>query len=279
MEYTQFIIRNFKGIQEIHIDLDRSPRSPVFSLVGLNESGKTTILEAIHWLYDDSRINPEDLIPKSMLANFNGDISVEAKLRLSKEDQEKVGNFLWKKFYKFELETQINNISVKRIYSYIDSQKESGYLEWVIPLKGKSSRAKQVRKYQEGEKYWEQLKTFIESRFYPPIIYYENFLFDFPEKIYLKPKEGAELSPLDTRYKAVIQDVLTSVKKSLDVDKHLVKRYILGIKRPLEAALNSISSKVSKEVFDIWQELLKFEETSGMEISFGQDLKDDDKHL
>ena len=44
---------------------------------------------------------------------------------------------------------------------------------------------------------------------------------------------------------------------------------------PIEATLNRPGSKVTKEVFDIWKELLEVYRTSVMEISFGQALKED----
>src|SRR5690554_5189679 len=43
MKYTKFKIRNYKAIEELTIDLT----SNVIPLIGLNESGKTTILQAI----------------------------------------------------------------------------------------------------------------------------------------------------------------------------------------------------------------------------------------
>jgi len=44
---------------------------------------------------------------------------------------------------------------------------------------------------------------------------------------------------------------------------------------PIEATLNRPGSKVTKEVFGIWKELLEVYSTSVMEISFGQALKED----
>lgn len=42
--YRKFKLVNFKGVDEITLDLD----VPVTTLIGLNESGKTTILEGIY---------------------------------------------------------------------------------------------------------------------------------------------------------------------------------------------------------------------------------------
>lgn len=72
----RFILRNFKGAQEVKIDIFDGDEIPVTTLLGLNESGKTTILEGISNFVteDDStkslfklgpaRDNPTQYIPK-----------------------------------------------------------------------------------------------------------------------------------------------------------------------------------------------------------------------
>ncbi len=49
MKHTYFEVWNFKGIEHIKLDFSSSPNSNIYTLVGLNESGKTTILEAINF--------------------------------------------------------------------------------------------------------------------------------------------------------------------------------------------------------------------------------------
>ena len=48
MRYQSFRIQNFKGIKDTTVSLQTIGGAAVFALVGLNESGKTTVLEAIH---------------------------------------------------------------------------------------------------------------------------------------------------------------------------------------------------------------------------------------
>jgi predicted ATP-dependent endonuclease of OLD family len=48
MRFIGFEIENFKGIQKSSLDFSKVPHANIFTLVGLNESGKTTILEAIN---------------------------------------------------------------------------------------------------------------------------------------------------------------------------------------------------------------------------------------
>lgn len=67
MKYTKFIIKNFKGIKgELERDLTKLPSSNIFTFVGLNESGKTSILEAINLLQtSSSKEDAHKLIHKS----------------------------------------------------------------------------------------------------------------------------------------------------------------------------------------------------------------------
>ena len=69
MRYTKFEIQNFKGIKDLTIDLSKQPFNRIHTFVGLNESGKTTILEAIYTTmirYDKSTVHK--LIPIPTMA-------------------------------------------------------------------------------------------------------------------------------------------------------------------------------------------------------------------
>lgn len=88
MKYKSFYIKNYKGIKYLTLDLHKDPRTNIITLVGLNESGKTTILEAISIFYNEPM--PEDvhkLIPKSRKFNFTDTIEVHATLELDSDDE------------------------------------------------------------------------------------------------------------------------------------------------------------------------------------------------
>ena len=70
MKFTYFRFKNFKGIEDERLDLVRSPTSSVYTLVGLNESGKTTILEAINYF----AYKPESLDALNLESSDIGDI-------------------------------------------------------------------------------------------------------------------------------------------------------------------------------------------------------------
>jgi hypothetical protein len=105
MRYLYFDIRNFKGIEHVRLDLSKAPQSRIHTLIGLNESGKTTILEAIdRWSYREAldalsvpgyaQQDVHDLIPISKRGNFNGKISITAGVALDGGDQSQIAKIL-----------------------------------------------------------------------------------------------------------------------------------------------------------------------------------------
>jgi predicted ATP-dependent endonuclease of OLD family len=93
-----FNIKKFRGIENLTIKLPSSgARGGVVTLLGLNECGKTTVLEAIsNFLTRDAemqkiflkpgKIIPEEMIPLKDISNFNRSISIQASVRLDASD-------------------------------------------------------------------------------------------------------------------------------------------------------------------------------------------------
>ena len=87
MKYTKFTIENYKGIKKLDLDLSIQPDHKIYTLVGLNESGKTTILEAINdFEFEVSDTQKHLLIPKSSAGGFTGKIVIKAILQFSDDD-------------------------------------------------------------------------------------------------------------------------------------------------------------------------------------------------
>ena len=121
MRYTKFTIKNYKGIPEITLDLKQKPQTRIFTLVGLNESGKTSILEAIN-LFEEgiSKQNAHTLIPKSRKYSFSDSISVEAELELSEEDLEYIKDYLQSHYNFYLSDFEKGKILLSRdIYKYL----------------------------------------------------------------------------------------------------------------------------------------------------------------
>ena len=57
----------------------------------------------------------------------------------------------------------------------------------------------------------------------PRIIYYKDFLFDFPEKIFLDIN-NTNLSPTEKIYTRVFEDIVRSAGDNLTIGDHIISR-------------------------------------------------------
>ncbi|MEO8768799.1 MAG: AAA family ATPase [Ferruginibacter sp.] len=95
MKYTKFEIDNFKGIDSIELKLTNNR---VISLVGLNESGKTTIMEALNTFYviskgkSISESEKNSLRPKGI--DFTGEILLKATVEYEQDDLKKLQEYI-----------------------------------------------------------------------------------------------------------------------------------------------------------------------------------------
>jgi ABC-type cobalamin/Fe3+-siderophores transport system ATPase subunit len=140
VKYTYFHIQKFKGIGDVRIDLRSEGGPSIVTLVGLNESGKTTILEAIHSFSPDQettvllsgktleRVPPESLIPRHNQADFTGDISVIAGIDWTKADRERVARgVLSQHGIVIDIDSLPNEFTVERKITYKLSKNVATY--------------------------------------------------------------------------------------------------------------------------------------------------------
>lgn len=260
MRYTQFRITNYKGIREpLELDLDIQPDNKIYTLIGLNESGKTTILEAINdFEFEVPESERHLLIPKSEAGGFSGEISIKANLRLTPDDQERIRAHILKATPAKEIEIG-EEIILERRYDFENSLPNgtSYTYEPFVHIR-KTQKSPLVDLSDDID---EGLWTFIRGNLLPEIMYYRDFLVKLPHKIYLEPK-----SALERRYVAIIEDVLTSINASYNVQNSLLTRLsdpTPANSQALEAVENELAAKISNVVFEAWN---KIQQVSKKEI-------------
>lgn len=286
MNFLYFKIKNFKGIEDITLNLSKSPKHNVYTLVGLNESGKTTILEAINFFnFKNESLYPvqlkgyndiHELIPINKRDNFNGSISIEVKLELDEQDE----HFLKQSSKKdaYIINEDVGSFTIKQIHEF----KNSKYIapaktEIDIKVGGYNKKTKQqvtVPKKHIDTKVKDYLKNLI-----PSILYFPNFLFDFPNKIYLENYDNIDNKKHEF-YRTIVQDILDSLENDLNIEGHILARVKSSQsydKKGLESVLSKMSSKVSQVVFTAWDTIFgkKF---SKKEININCD-KDDSNRI
>jgi AAA15 family ATPase/GTPase len=267
MKYKSFYIKNFKGIKELTIELDKQPISNIITLVGLNESGKTTILEAINVLNND--INDKDvhkLIPKNRKFSFNDTIEVHATLEFDEKDEKTIEKF--SKSLGFRTIQPFKYLNEKIVYKfkdsiYLDKDSESDYF-CDFNLIGCKERERNPRKYNDNSSEFNKMFGFIYKELYPTIIYYPNFLFDFPNRIYLE-KSDKEDKEQET-YRRVLSDIMDTFNEGLKIEDHIINRLKVkneGAQEALESTIERMSKQITDVVFLAWGQMFN---SKGKEI-------------
>jgi recombinational DNA repair ATPase RecF len=256
MRYTKFIIKNFRGIQELTLDFEKQPTSKIITLVGLNESGKTSILQAINLLQHDlPKEDRHKLIPKKNKLNFTGSVSVQGFLLVSQTDNALIS----KKIKEWDIESikPINEIKIERDYKYKDSQFIESKNYWTLPVEIKKKGSNEFTKIDAKSDDWQKIIAYLRDEMIPKILHYSDFLFDFPTKIYLD-KDSSEAKK-QGQFRDVIQDILTSIDKELSIDDHIIKRLndkSDAAQESLDHTLSKMSSQISKVVLGAWKNIM-----------------------
>ena len=282
MKFTAFNIQNYKGIIDTTISLNGNKGS-IYTLVGLNESGKTTILEAINnFRHDVDGIHAiaqrtfstdpiEALVPKKKKENFNGDISVAAKVRMENSEVVALARQC-KSECGFQIEVPKFPLEfwVTRKHQFENSAHIESRTYWSLFPSVKKKRGRKFATVRGKDPEWHHIVRKIGDLF-PRIVYFPTFLFDFPEKILVS--EGQSDFDGNEYFKNMIQDALASLDDPLDLATHIVDRVLtkdpdnaFGIwfgnwmqsdeRERVSTALARLSQKISTEIFVRWKDVL-----------------------
>ncbi len=268
MEFDYVDIRNFKGIEHVRLDFAQSPKQNVYTLVGLNESGKTTILEALNLFgYGTEKLGPlnlygydigdlHDLIPVSKRDNFNDDITISFGLRLDASDEEKVSLFM-KRNHKFTIKEKIRAFSITRTMTFKNSEflPDRSVMLWEIDVVGRKYRGRKVIRLESSDVEWDSCAEFIKKRI-PSILFFPNFFSDFPTRIYLE--DYGDNDDLHEFYRSVLQDILNSLGTGANLTTHVLKRAKSAQTRDLrslDAQLARMSSHITNVILKKWSRI------------------------
>lgn len=296
MYYTSFEIKNFKGIENIKFDLNTSPKSNIYTLVGLNESGKTSILEAIYSFKDNkeesgldflkdnkfSSQNFTDNIPISEMDNFNNEIQISVGLTLEPEDEEKVKQFV-KKNLDREIISDIKNITITQTQNFKASTYQNTDYKWGLDIMVKSKTSKKPIPLDpnQNKKGFAEIEEFVKTLI-PSILYFPDFLFNFPKRLYLEIPPQFEQKKFNY-YKQLIQDILDSLENKTNIQEHLIDRAKSddeSQKRAFDSLILKMGRQITKEVFTTWNKIFHNpSDNRKITIKEGFDNIDGEKYL
>ena len=266
MIYQSFKIKNFKGIDEVTVDL---ANNRIITLVGLNESGKTTIMEAINLFYrmikglepDEQSLNK--IRPKG--AAFTGTIDITGSLALDDEDKNKIIAY-WKNDLKkrsgleFPKEFSYTYKFQFNLNTYKQTHKNCGF-------DVKSSKAKKSL-YDTDKDSWMKLLSFVKDNIVPEILYYEDFIFDIPDKIFF-PKTGTLINADDPNekqqsiWRLVLDDVIRTVHADMTIQEQISDKVDTD-KDGVDNIIAKMAGELDNKITKAWKELF----SSAGKISF-----------
>jgi len=126
-------------------------------------------------------------------------------------------------------------------------------LLWDIKFVGRHKGSRSDRALEEVA--WQETVGYIRS-FLPSVPFFPNFLFEFPDKIYL---EESENDPKKHEfYRTVLQDVLDAIGDGTNLEVNVIQRAKDGTthsKQALESVLLNMGSHITKTVFRAWDRI------------------------
>jgi len=231
MKLTKFEIQNFKGISNVSFSFEKRPDNNVYTLVGINESGKTTILEAINFYeYNKEKgleeiiqktlpVNFDSIIPIKYRSNFNGSVSIKATLKFTDKDKNDITEFLDKN-HNFKAINIDDEFTTIQEYKYQNSNYYNMKSTWSLQIEGKEKNSKKRKPERLDSERWNHVVNYLKERM-PKMLYFPTTLFDFPDKIYLNMNATTYK---DQFYIRIIQDILDSLNEDLNIEEHIIKR-------------------------------------------------------
>lgn len=303
MYFAAFEISKFKGIDHLRIELANSTNGKIHTLVGLNESGKTTILEAINvfgkdenklqeGLYKETTRSTDihDYIPKSKKSNFDGEIKITAELVIEEEDRVQIKGMLKKEDFHINTDILNERLIISKTFEFEDSDYKSTRNAWHVNVSGKKKSGRKERNFSYPAPEWTNAVLCI-KKLIPSISYFPTFLFEFPARIYLE--DNKEETTINKYYRTIIQDILDSLDEKLDVQKHIVKRvqekneagtwFVNALlyfqrrdtKSQIDSVLLKIETRITETVFETWNQVFSSRKIKNKNISIAFGVEPD----
>lgn len=300
MRYKSFRIQNFKGIKDTTVSLEAIGGASVFAFVGLNESGKTTVLEAIHSFAPDAATGEllggdegfgvayKERVPRHLISTFTGDVSVIATLYITETEKERILELA-----RSQLDIEIKDdelpleIVFERQQRFKDGDFKGNFFTLRTALSIRSGKQRKWRQATEKEKV--NLRDLV-YKLVPNVAYFPTFVFNFPERIFLTDRG----STVDRFYRRVFQDILDYDGQGHTIEKDIVRRvrskamivpwvsFLTGWSksddRPkIQHVMDRASSVVTKLVFGRWNKIFG-EDTKGKEVEISYEVVEGEVH-
>lgn len=284
MKIESVEIENFRGIEHAKIDLWGSDPGQVVTLIGLNESGKTTILEAIsNFVSRDTqtrnlvetyyaKVETSSFVPKHRRGRFTDTVGIKCVAVLSDEDvRAAIDQARSQTGCIVNASTFPRRVTVQKAFKFQDSKLVDQNNFWWLEFSYTKKTGSKVHKASGKEAVWQAAVSALTLRL-PEIVYFPTLLFDVPDRIYLEEHDDETVE--NSYYRRVFSDVLYQVDQNYSVERHIVKRVrdaqsesvgerlfraMLGgsIEGDIDTVVREVSNKASREIIGAWDEIFE----------------------
>ncbi|MFN3212255.1 MAG: ATP-dependent nuclease [Henriciella sp.] len=296
-------IKNFKGAEDVTLTFGSKGKNRILTLIGLNESGKTTILEALHYFNTGesdtdallegpfTKSNLEEIIPRHEATSFSDEISIQVRFELTDNEVDIILQLMSEQNIFIDRESLDRRFSVTQVIRYVNSEHKANTRYWTFGFEAKTGKQRKARSHRGNSSHEWLACVRIVSNLFPKFCYFPTFLFDFPQKIYLEETEGEDSK--NRYFRELINDIVGSLGKELTVKDHIVNRiratkqkeeatwtwfgFLGSTKRSLvdQVALEA-ANEVSKTVFSSWKRIFNRDyENKRVEISVNYEQETD----
>lgn len=232
LKITGFEVSHFKGIRHASIKFAEHDTARVHTLVGLNESGKTTLLEAIHAFSPDAEtelvvknvLTPEQQreqwVPRDRISDFTGDVETKAYVEATPEDWQEYAR-LAKSRHDITLDPSALPASFwfKRYDRYERGDYKGSFIDDSVGRLNVKLKGSRSFKPVTGEPF--VLLARLLRSMLPTIAYYPTFVFSFPDRIYLTDREN---TPINRFYRQLFQDILDYDGSGYTIQRDIIDR-------------------------------------------------------
>lgn len=265
LSYVKFDIKNFKGIDEVSVNL---VKNDLVLLLGLNESGKSTILKAIEcfdFLNDPPKeenakyfqnIRNKSKVGSNKEVVITATINIESNI--NKLEQNKIGD----KTLTSEEVQEINNF-----IEHINNEKQV-IISRVFPFKNGELSKYYYRiesSHVFSNKTLSRLIALELVNICPFIIYFEDFKDRIPEKIYINKKSDS----FDSSWYDIIDGLFYNTDEDFNIEAF--KRYYSKTKPRLDDAgtvLKRVNKTLNETFTKKWKELSGVKDIESAELNY-----------
>lgn len=262
MYYKSFTVKKYKGVENVSIDFSKNR---IITLVGLNESGKTTILESMALFYrlargeTPSNTEINSFRPKGV--DFTGSVQISAKVAIEESDKKAI-NAYWRNSLNKRKDLEVPDQYEYTIkfnfdtHAYIDEKRTC-----VFELVPKGNKARLVDTDNQS---WQALVNLVRKEMVPEVLFYEDFVFDIPDEInfLLKPGDPAVVDadlngPVNKAWQAVLNDILVTVNPKFEsFQTHVADLWETDNSTAL-ARITRMEGELNNKITAAWKELFK----------------------